>query len=245
MLERSPRLSDVPGLVHGFSDRLGGVSTGRYATLNLGRRWGDDPDAVDENLRRLALAGGFDLASLRRVHQVHGAAVLPGAALAPDAQADALWTSREESLVVGVSTADCVPLLLADRRGRVAAAVHSGWRGTVADIAGATVRVLVAEGGLAPDELVAAIGPCIEVDAFEVGEEVAAHFDSTLVARDRGPKPHIDLVGAVRAQLEAAGVPADAIDRVGVCTHAHPDRYFSYRRDGAGIGQMLSFVGFA
>jgi len=91
--------------------------------------------------------------------------------------------------------------------------------------------------------LLAAIGPCIEVEAFEVGEEVAAQFPAQFVHREGVRKPHVDLVATVRAQLIAAGVPAEAISRTGGCTFSDPSRYFSYRRDGAGIGQMLAFIG--
>jgi hypothetical protein len=141
-----------------------------------------------------------------------------------------------------VLTADCVPVLLADRAGTVAAAVHSGWKGTASNIVAATVQVL---GSWAPAEtLVAAIGPCIELAAFEVGEEVAVRFDPSFVRREGFVRPHVDLVATVRAQLIAAGVPAQSIERVGGCTFADPSRYFSYRRDGAGIGQMLAFIGF-
>ena len=110
-------------------------------------------------------------------------------------------------------------------------------------MAGVVPATLEAMGASAQDCL-AAIGPCIELAAFEVGEEVAAHFDARFVSRDHGPKPHVDLVAAVRAQLEGAGLAADRIERVGGCTHANPERYFSYRRDGASTGQALSFVGF-
>lgn len=242
MIERATGLP--AGLVHGFTDRLGGVSEGRYATLNLGRRWGDDPSAVAENYRRVAAAGGFRGETLRLVRQVHGAAVLRARDLVVDSEADALWVHRDDGpLVAGVLTADCVPLLIADTAGTVAAAVHSGWKGTVADIAGATVRVLAEQ--VPVGTLVAVIGPCIEVGAFEVGEEVAVHFDPHFVARAGVARPHVDLVATVRAQLVAAGVLAGAISRVGGCTFSDPRRYFSYRRDGAGIGQMLAFAGFA
>ncbi len=122
------------------------------------------------------------------------------------------------------------------------AAIHSGWRGTVADIAGRAVETL-AEAGADPGDLLAAIGPCIELDAFEVGEEVAEQFEDRFVTRAGYAKPHVDLVACVRAQLEGAGLPANQIERVGACTHANSELYFSYRRDGAGIGQQLSFIG--
>ena len=242
MISRAPGLPAA--LVHGFTDRLGGVSEGRHASLNLGRRWGDEPAAVAENYRRVAAAAGFEVEQLRLARQVHGNTVLRARELGPESEADALWVHRDDGpLVAGVLTADCVPLLLADAAGTVAAAVHSGWKGTVADIAGATVRTLA--GSVAPATLRAAIGPCIEVGAFEVGEEVAAQFDPAFVVREGFVRPHVDLVAVVRAQLIAAGVPAGAISRVGGCTFSDPARYFSYRRDGAGIGQMLAFIGLA
>jgi polyphenol oxidase len=243
MLERARILQEL-GVVHGFTTRRGGVSAGGYATLNLGDKWGDDGDAVAENKRRMAEAGGFALEHLRTVKQVHGHAVLRAAELAAGSEADALWAHRDDApIVVGVLTADCVPILLADRSGSVVCAIHSGWRGTVADIAGHAVRTLV-DAGIEAVDLVAAIGPCIEQEAFEVGEEVASRFDPAWVRRSSAAaRPHVDLVGACRAQLVRAGVPAPAIERVGGCTHANEARYFSYRRDGAGTGQMMSFVG--
>lgn len=230
------------GLVHGFTDRLGGVSEGRHATLNLGRRWGDDPVAVAENYRRVAAAAGFAVEDLQLARQVHGTAMLRAGEFAAEAEADAVWTHRDDHLVAGVLTADCVPVLLADQAGTVAAAIHSGWKGTASNIVGATVQGL--EQRVPASTLVAAIGPCIELAAFEVGEEVAVRFDPAFVRREGFARPHVDLVAVVRAQLIAAGVPAGSIERIGGCTFADPSRYFSYRRDGAGIGQMLAFIGF-
>jgi YfiH family protein len=232
-------------IIHGFTTRVGGVSLGRYATLNLGERWGDEPVAVAENLRRVARAAPFELDRLVRVRQVHGNVVLAADEVDASSEADALWCGRmrpDATKVVAVLTADCVPILLCDRAASVVAAAHSGWKGTVANIAARTVETLVAA-GISPTQLLAAIGPCIEVAAFEVGEEVAERFDARFVQREFGPKPHVDLVACVRAQLEDAGIPANQIERVGACTHANPDLYFSYRRDGAGIGQQLSFIG--
>lgn len=244
MLERSAVFSALaPSVVHGFTGRRGGHSEGRFSSLNLGGRWGDDPAAVRKNLAAVADAAPFDPAWLVCVRQVHGAAVLRADRVGEGSEADALWCHRDDGpCVVGVLTADCVPVLVADREGHAVAAVHSGWRGTVAGVVPQAVRALVGA-GVPVERLVAAIGPCIELAAFEVGEEVAAQFDDAFVERDRWPRPHVDLVGVVRAQLEGEGVPAASIDRVGACTHAHPERYFSFRRDGAGIGQMMAFVG--
>ncbi len=248
MLARSPILDQLlsPGcglrLVHGFSDRRGGVSQGCFASLNLGRKWGDDTSAVDENYRRVATAAGYDPHALRLARQVHGDAIIDGSRIEAGSEADGIWLHRDlqQPLVAGVLTADCVPILLADRNAELVAAVHSGWRGTVANIAGHAVAALRARGA---GELLAAIGPCIEQDAFEVGPEVAEQFSPQYVAMYR--RPHIDLVAVVRDQLIAAGVKRECIDRVGGCTHNHPATYFSYRRDGRGCGQQLSFIGWA
>ncbi|MGH1346829.1 MAG: peptidoglycan editing factor PgeF [Nannocystales bacterium] len=241
MLERSAKLSAIPGLKHGFTNRLGGVSTGAFDSLNLGLKWGDDPEAVAENLKRVADAGGYPPRTLRRVNQVHRGDVVRATSLNDASEADGLWCTRDDRVTAAVSTADCVPILLANTEGTVAAAVHSGWRSTVAGIAGAAVDSL----GVDPATVVAAIGPCIEQARFEVGPEVAAQFDGAFVDVTSYAKPHIDLVAVVTEQLRKAGVLVSNIERVGTCTHAHPERYFSYRRDGAGTGQMMSFVGYA
>ncbi len=241
MLDHASLLSGP--LSHGFSDRLGGVSEGRYASLNVSAKWGDDPRCVAENHRRIAAAGDFTGLPLCLVKQVHGAAVVRASEVTVTCEADALWSHRDDPpTVVGVMTADCVPVLLADPEATVWAAVHSGWKGTVAEIVGATVRTL-AEQGVDPSSLRAAIGPCIELAAFEVGPEVADRFPDAFVDRRSFAKPHVDLVAMVRAQLLAAGVLAENVERVGGCTHSDAERYFSYRRDGAGIGQHLAFIG--
>ena len=143
MIDRAEHFPD--GVIHGFTDRLGGVSVGRFESLNMGGRWGDDPVAVAENLRRVAAAGGFAVEKLRRARQVHGAAVLAAREVGEGSEGDAVWVRRGDGLVAGVMTADCVPVLLVDRAGTVAAAVHSGWKGTVADIVGGAVRTLAVD----------------------------------------------------------------------------------------------------
>lgn len=240
LLLRSALLSDI---AHGFSTRHGGVSEGRYATLNLGAKWGDDPAAVVENRRRVAAEARVTVDGFRVARQVHGRAVVDADAIDATAlastEADAVIAS-EPQLVPAILTADCVPILLADDAGRVAA-VHAGWRGTVAAIVGEAVARLV-ERGAERDSLRAAIGPSICADCFEVGDEVAAQFDSIFVHRNKNGKAVVDLWGENRRQLIAAGLAAGRIDIVGRCTMHEPDNFFSFRRDGAGIGQMLSFI---
>lgn len=241
VLDRARILPD--SLAHGFSDRLGGISEGRYATLNVSAKWGDDAAAVAENHRRIARAGAFDLTTLCLVRQVHGAKVIRAREAVAESEADAIWAHRDDPVAaVGVLTADCVPVLLADAEATVWAAIHSGWKGTVAGVVPATMRALTKE-GIDPGELRAAIGPCISLEAFEVGPEVACQFPDEVVERSRFARPHVDLVAMVRRQLIAGGVCPENVERVGGCTHTDAHRYFSYRRDGAGIGQHLAFIG--
>lgn len=235
----------IGGSRAGFSTRLGGVSTGRYKSLNLGGRWGDDARHVAENRRLLASDGGFDLARLTCARQVHGADCLIADGRAPDEvalqSADAVLTS-EPGRAVGVYTADCLPILFADGTGRVGAA-HAGWRGTVAGIAAATFAAMQ-QMGTTPRSIHAVLGPCIGPCCFEVGEEVAAEFQRVapraVVRRPEWPRPHIDLRVANTDLLGAAGCRHTSV--FPFCTMCDEERFFSFRRDRAGIGQMLSFV---
>lgn len=239
------RPSNFPqSVVCGFSTRHGGVSTGPYAALNLSSGWGDDPACVRENFERLGRDVGAELSDLATIRQVHGRAMLRACQIDSSSEADGIWAHRADAgpELFGVRTADCVPLLLATRDGALVAAVHSGWRGTVADIAGAAVDALLAQGARV-DGIMAAIGPCIETRAFEVGDEVADQFPAAHVDRSYEGRPHVDLVGCVREQLIRKGVMARHIERVGGCTHDHPKDYFSYRRDGRPTGQLLAFIG--
>jgi polyphenol oxidase len=234
---------------HGFSVRAGGVSTGPYASLNLGFAVGDVPALVKENWRRLCNQAQLQPGELAGVSQVHGDLVLevspPGGPepLPTAGEADALWTARPGA-AVGVKTADCVPLLLVDPVGRRVAAVHSGWRGTEARIAARAVEALVAKGSR-PEALLAAVGPCIQACCYEVSSELGSRFEqgfaSGVVAR-QGPRVVLSLAEAVRQTLEGAGVGRDHIDVLPACTACDAQRFFSHRRDKGVTGRHLSFV---
>jgi YfiH family protein len=235
---------------HGFSTRVGGVSEGPYASLNLGFSVGDVRERVEENFRRLARAAAIPASSFVTASQVHGDRVVevtkptPGELPAPPrGEADALWTDRP-GVAVAVKTADCVPILIADPdTGRVAA-VHSGWRGTELRIAARAVEALAAAGSR-PERLVAAIGPAIQACCYEVSEELGDRFARTLghdVVSRASPKPHLDLSRAVRKTLEQSGVPGDHIDVLPHCTACSAARFFSHRRDRGVSGRHLSFV---
>ena len=239
MIVHSPRLSEL-GFKNAFSTREGNVSVRPYSSLNLARTIGDEPSHVAENSKRFAEALGAT--ELYEVSQVHGAEVVDtsqGTVVEIRRRdADALLT-REAGNAVAVRTADCVPILLADRRTGAVAAVHAGWRGVEAEIVVAAVLKLGT-----PSSLVAAIGPHIRVDAFEVSEEIAARIAAVAhgqrVVHKRQPRPHVDLALTVRAQLESVGVTQ--IDDVGGCTFSEPARFFSHRRDAGQTGRHLSAI---
>lgn len=242
---RSALLSRA-GFAHGFATRLGGASAPPFDALNLGRTVGDDPAAVEENHRLLAMTVGYDPMRLFEVSQVHGAAVR---AVGPDddvlavrrIEADAL-VAGGEGVAIGVRTADCTPVLVGDpETGRVAA-IHAGWRGVVAEVIPRALDAL----GVPVSRVICAIGPCIRAASFEVGEDVArqiagaARGEDVIVPGD--PRPHVDMVRAVVGQLVSLGVERARIDDVGGDTFAEPERFYSHRRDAARAGRHLSVI---
>lgn len=241
---RSPRLA-AAGVPHGFTTRLGGISRPPYDTLNLGslrKGVGDANTSISENFRRVRAALGLHRVPRIELRQVHGCDVVeaPDRPTTPDgaAAADGVWTRRPSQLLV-IRTADCAAVLLASGDGRAVMAVHAGWRGMAAGIVQTAAARLVELAGGA-DGLIAAIGPCISAEHFEVGEEVAAAFDDVLVHRDShgtaaDARPHVDLRAAAIAQLHAAGVKA--IDTTDRCTYRDEAEFYSHRRDVTHRGQ--------
>jgi YfiH family protein len=220
------------------------VSTGLRASLNLGKRWGDDAANVDENRRLLALHAGYDPAQLQATRHVHGTAVWKVGE--PEvAECDGLVCDRVGP-VLGAFAADCIPILFADPIARVIGAAHAGWRGTVGGVAANVVARMV-ELGSKPADIRVALGPSIGPCCFEVGPEVVEQFRAAfgdvpgmVVA---GPKKeHIDLRVASRTVLERAGVAPDHLDDRPPCTRCEADRFFSYRRDGREGGVHMGFI---
>lgn len=176
------------------------------------------------------------------VRQVHSPDVLlakePGLA----GVGDALITATP-GVLLGIKTADCVPVLLADIRNHAVAAVHAGWRGTAANIVSRTLDAMKREWGTVPENIIAAIGPAIGECCFEVGPEVARVFSGfhPPFAEAEG-KQHLDLSEINRWQLKQCGIPAANIESAGLCTFCHSDRFFSYRRDREEAGRMWSVI---
>ena len=212
---------DAPGYSVAFSTRVGGVSEGRFASLNLGRRSGDDVAKVDENRRRLCARIGADEERLTVNFQTHSNVVRRATAGERGVHGDGLWTD-EPGVPLLVLTADCVPLVLARRDRPGLAVLHVGWRGLVAGIVEEGLRV-VGRGARA------AVGPAIGPCCYEVGSEVAAHFERDLVREGR-----LDLWSAVERRLRGGG--CGDVERLDLCTHCNPDLFFSYRRDGKPYG---------
>jgi hypothetical protein len=233
-----------PYAAHLFTTRLWPL--GASADGNRAPAWAD-----------VARALGADASHLARAHQVHGASVVvrragepPGGDLPlPDAD---ILVSDDPTTVLSIQAADCVPLLIADRRRGAVAAAHAGWRGLAARVPAVAVQALAREFGSRPADLVAAIGPSISGPRYEVGAEVRARFEQngcSAAACDRwfapAPRPghwFFDGWASARDQLAASGVGADAIHLAALCTASHPDVLCSYRREGKAAGRIAAAI---
>ena len=227
--------------------RQGGCSTGNYAAFNINGYCGDDEVHIAAN--KVALCGllGIDSNRLVMPHQVHDCVVrrIDGPQQGVMEGVDAVMTDVPQ-LCIGVSTADCIPVLLYDSTHRAVSAVHAGWRGTVLRIVQKAVETMRDTYGTAPADLQAVIGPGISLDSFEVGDEVydqflSAGFDMQPISR-RDAKWHIDLPMCNRLQLMEAGVAADHIQMTNICTYQQYDRYFSARRLGIQSGRIYTGI---
>jgi len=277
-----PAWRKLPWLWHGFSTRKGGASRCYCAEdsqgeLNLGFTASDEHETVVHNRRLLAEAvtgvAATPLVTIRQFHSnVLAFAAEADAAREQPRKADGLMTDRP-GLLLGVQTADCIPVLVADRKRRVVAAFHAGWRGTVQRIVEAGVGRMRLEFGSRPEDIVAAIGPGIGACCYAVGEEVLSSFESQFTyARElfhevdsadavrtkypmlfltqrapghspMGPSLHLDLVEANRHQLLSAGLKPRSIQTTGGCTSCQTDLFFSHRASQGHAGRMLSVIG--
>lgn len=220
--------------------RRGGVSTGPWAGLNMGRSGGDEGAAVSENRRRV-LAALQAPAEPLWIRQVHGVGVVRMPQEAGEPEADAVFTT-EPGVVCAVQAADCLPVLLCDDAGSVVAAAHAGWRGLCGGVLERTVAALP----VPPASLMAWLGPAIGPEAFEVGQEVREAFlaADTQAAQAFRPgaapgKHYADLWQLARQRLRRAGV--SRVSGGGLSTHADPARFYSYRRDGV-TGRMAALI---
>ncbi len=245
---RAPSLGDIP---HGFLGREGGVSTGIYAGLNVGLGSDDEREAVIENRSR-AVDAVLPGAALVRVYQVHSPDVVTVTDAFPQddpPKADALVTDRP-GLLLGIVTADCVPVLFADREAGVVGAAHAGWKGAITGVTDCTIAAMEALGAHR-DRIACAIGPCIAQKSYEVDQGFFRRFTEDDAANERffadGKPGHyqFDIEGYVAARLAAKGIRQVAL--LGEDTYSQPDRFFSYRRSchrgEAGYGRQISLIG--
>jgi YfiH family protein len=266
-----PALAKLPWLVHGFTTRPGGVSKlDGKRVLNLGFTEWDARENVKENRRRLQAAVGAPDFKLVSLLQFHSDAILQFETAPTEPSRGDAAIAKNAGLLLAVQTADCVPILLVDPKNRAVAAVHAGWRGTLARIVEKAIGRMQMQFGSQAADLLAAIGPAIGGCCYEVGTEVAAAFSAQFAnAADffdelrTGDEPNplqwmnmmppghqpppkkvlLDLRKANRSQLEASGVPAANIFVSDLCTGCGCDLLFSYRKEGARSGRMMALVG--
>ncbi len=245
--------SSLAGVPHGFLGRRGGVSTGIVAGLNVGSGSDDDPSAIAENRRR-AIDAVLPRAALATVYQVHSPDARYVATPWPDDErprADAMVTDQP-GVLLGIVTADCAPVLLADEKAGIVAAAHAGWRGALAGVTDSTIAAME-DIGADRARIAAAIGPCIALPSYEVDESFRDRFAEADPANARffivaaSGNLHFDLPAYVRHRLLAAGI--GEVETIHLDTYSDADRFFSYRRAthrGEGdYGRQLSLIGLA
>lgn len=229
-------------LFHVFSTRIGGISVAPFDGLNLGLHTADNPQDVKKN-RRLF----FEKLSISRdrvvfPEQVHSSKVQIVSKPGIVEKCDGLITSQK-NLFLSVQTADCFPVFLYDPNKEVIALIHSGWRGTASNICGETILMMKDRLGCNPHDILAAVGPGVQQNCYQVDEKTAAHFASAFLLPDGEKHYKLNVQEAIVAQLREKGVPAAQIEIDSTCTHCAVQLYYSYRRDGAKSGRMMGIIG--
>lgn len=254
-----PAFEKLEGIIHGFSTRLGGVSRGIYSSMNLSFTRGDEEEAVKENYRRIAQAIGFRTDDIVTSDQTHTANVRKvteadrgkGITVPRDYQDVDGMVTNVPGLVLTTFYADCVPLYFADPVKRVIGLSHSGWRGTVAKIGKVTVEKMKEEYGCHPEDILAAIGPSICQDCYEVSEDVieefktafAGEYQERLYYKKKNGKYQLNLWETNRLIFLEAGIPEANISMPGICTCCNPEFLFSHRASHGKRGNLAVFLG--
>lgn len=254
-----PAFEKLEGIIHGFSTRLGGVSRGIYSSMNLSFTRGDEEESVKENYRRIAQAIGFRTDDIVTSDQTHTANVRKvteadrgkGITVPRDYQDVDGMVTNVPGLVLTTFYADCVPLYFADPVKRVIGLSHSGWRGTVAKIGKVTVEKMKEEYGCHPEDILAAIGPSICQDCYEVSEDVieefktafAGEYQERLYYKKKNGKYQLNLWETNRLIFLEAGIPEANISMPGICTCCNPEFLFSHRASHGKRGNLAAFLG--
>ena len=255
---QSEVLSSFCNLLHFISTRKGGVSQGKYASLNLAYHCGDKKELVDENIKRLCEKLHITPTSLVAPNQVHGdrVAIIDNSFLQLTTDEQAAFLNETDALItdtpgicISIATADCVPILVYAPDKQVVAAIHAGWRGTVAHIAAKTIERMVKRFDCDPNLMRCLIGPYISQEMFEVGEEVVEAFKQSDIdlskhgeRNNETGKMHIHLGSVNRNQLTDAHIPLAQIELTDLCSFKRSDLFFSARREGIESGRMLSGI---
>ena len=254
----SPALDSHKWILHGFSTRLGGVSTGETGTMNLSYPREENRDNVTENYRRIAAAIGFDPAKIVMSAQTHTVNIRQveeddiGSGFTKErsyANIDGLITNIPGA-VLTVFSSDCVPLLIADPVHKAVGAAHSGWRGTVGDMAGYMLQEMKRAYGTSPEDVTAVLGPSICGNCYEIGPEVAEEFRSaypsqwwpSLLREKENGKYLLDLWQACALNFARAGVLPQNIHKTDICTYCNPALLFSHRRQFGKQGNLGAFI---
>ena len=245
-----PQWGQYEGLLHGFMGRRGGKSAGPYAGLNTSYRVGDDPKVVSQNVCDVKLAAGIHDGRVVTMRQVHGDYIVEvkDKKLKEAGEADGMITG-EPDIFLAVLTADCVPLLFVAPKQKLAAAVHAGWRGTLAGIADKTVRLFKSQYDVEASDLEVALGPSIGLCCYEVQDDVTVPLMkkwgklTTPSIFVKEGKSFVNLRRLNRDILRASGVPGSQLHQIGPCTSCSVDEFFSYRRERNETGRQMSFVG--
>ena len=246
------------GFVAAFSTRLGGVSLFEPGGLSLGYGKGDPSENVDENRRRFLAALGstnYRLVTARQIHSADRCVIKDGTSPRdnPNLKCDALLT-RDRDVLLGIQTADCLPILIADPKTQAIAGVHAGWRGTSARIVERTIADLMRDFGVNPRTCLAALGPSACVECYEVGSDVIGvykkefgYWKKLLRGHHSPDKAYLDVAAANIQQMEFCGIGRDRIYVSSLCTMHDNELFFSYRKEGkagtAVVGRSLSVIG--
>lgn len=247
-----PMLEQTGIVRHGFSTRLGGVSKGHCGTMNISTTRGDEPEAIEENRRRIAAAIGVDPSDFTYTHQTHTTNV--AVVEEKDRGGKFLDTDGMVTNVPGICLvtfyADCVPLFFVDPEHRAIGLSHSGWRGTVGRMGKVTLELMKERYGTDPAQVYAAVGPSICQDCYEVSEDVIGRIKETfdealwqeLFYEKENGKYQLDLWKANKTVMTEAGVREERIAVTNVCTHCNPEILFSHRSAGTARGNLSAFL---
>ncbi|MEQ8704631.1 MAG: peptidoglycan editing factor PgeF [Phaeodactylibacter sp.] len=238
-----PQIFALHPVVAAESQRSGGVSPAPYHSLNLGINTEDAPEHIGQNRQRFFKALGWPDGAFCYSYQVHGKEVLVATAPGGHHGYDAIIT-KEPGLLIGVTIADCTPVLVFDPKERAVAAIHAGWQGTAAQIVTHTLNRMEEAFGTHPEDCLAYIGTCITQPHYEVDERVAGRLPKAHLKPGVKPGKWLaDLKGANQAQLLDAGIPEAHIEVSPYCTWADNDHYFSHRRNEGTTGRMMAVIG--